>query len=156
MMLLCFLSFFVFFVVFSILVLVTLHHRKGAQGHIFHLDSTGVSHVFHVPLFVTMEFNNSTPTPSHHPRRPRRDSGRSQSSFSSSAFRLVCILPQISNWRIAPFLPPFTSFLPFYHPSTLFILSLPWFCPVLGGKMCRGEKGGKNGLNSFYPRVKAG
>ena len=56
-----------------------------------------------------------------------------------------------------------TSGLPYFYPAFTLLsldgtyqLILPRFYPILEGRMCRGEKEGKNGVNSFYPRVKRG
>ena len=54
----------------------------------------------------------------------------------------------------------FTPFLPRLHPDCTYQQFLPPFYPGFTlfweGKMCRGKKEGKNGVNSFYPGVKTG
>ena len=54
----------------------------------------------------------------------------------------------------------FTPFLPRLHPDCTYQQFLPpfypGFTPFWEGKMCRGKKEGKNGVNSFYPGVKTG
>ena len=50
----------------------------------------------------------------------------------------------------------FTPFLLRFHPDGTYQPFLPRFYPVLEGKMRRGKKEGKNGVNSFYPGVKTG
>ena len=50
----------------------------------------------------------------------------------------------------------FTPFLPRFHPDGTYQPFLPLFYPVLEGKMRRGKKEGKKGVNPLYPGVKTG
>ena len=46
--------------------------------------------------------------------------------------------------------------LPRFYPEGTINRFYPIFSPFWEGKMCRGKKEGKNGVNSFYPGVKMG
>ena len=75
------------------------------------------------------------------------------SAFRNSGAQRLSDFEPYHNQRLAQFLP---RFYPAFTLMALFTPLLPRFYPVLEGKLRRGKKEGKNGVNSLYPGVKPG